>query len=927
MSAFNNLSVAMQSKQLERRTADAALKRAMVGREEAEAEIRRLKEDARLLQKAVQEGKERERRVGERLETVMENYGRAKETHAHTQALWEKEIRRARKENFKTQSSVVKTQEDLKSARSAVRILEENLEREKERSRAREQEAFNARYQIVGVQEQLEQALERIKLVEQERDAFKTAAKNEEVARIAAEGRLPLPKTEDPTDEFASPKKTTIRYTAGKEPRVSLSTMDIVSSAASEIEIEELTTQVLWERQRADRAQEMVEFLQAECQMHCCPCSKSSSSKRPSSCSPPQKRRRESVESPEPHEHAPEQPVRESPQAVPSPPHIEEPEPEPRRVKSKKEPRRSTIFCPREGIFRTVSEQEAEAMEAEREEEQPAEEDHASQELDTNTLDPMDVETNPRMYARTPSVDPPTFALLSQNRTSLQSLLNAPHGGDSHTDSLPSIRSVPVVEDNETAPAPEHGILQRDSPEPRPHTSATIYTVTTQVPVRDENASSTSSFSDRLRTPSGGSNASFDHTNPALTPTMTREQALAKIRERRGRVRSAAQAAATPRKASKGTDRRDVSAPTGKGVGRRVDLDGDEHALERALATGARLDAQPPLAGPDGPRLGTVVVPRRAPPALARMLRLAVATATTTLATDGCGGSSVGAGIVRLSVERDGGLGLEGDTDAVLAQGRVARGGGLGAGAAGAHEQAERLRRRRQVELGGHHLEQLGDAGTRVAEELGTRRFAAARGGDVQTRVVATNLEDEFVGGAVDERPHVVDPEEVLLAAASQVTAAAVVFGAILDDADAALLDVLEAQDNLLALAQRIVADVVGDELLLEALEVEVAGVAEQLLAVRLVAYLERVSLQQMQQLGEDVGRAVGHRGRQDGGRADEPLAVEPGEHLVRVREEGGEAKREVVGAVGAGEQEGPRYLELAVANGGKDALIVELRY
>ena len=505
------------------------------------------------------------------------------------------------------------------------------------------------------MQEQLEQALERIKLVEQERDAFKTAAKNEEVARIAAEGRLPLPKTEDPTDEFASPKKSTIKYTAGKEPRVSLSTMDIVSSAASEIEIEELTTQVLWERQRADRAQEMVEFLQAECEMHCCPCSKTK--KRHASSSPPQKRRRESVESPEPHEHAPEECGRLSPQALPSPPprievppQIEDPEPEPRRVKSKKEPRRSTIFCPREGIFRTVSEQEAEAMEAEKveREEEPApeecgrlspqalpsppprievppqiedpepeprrvkskkeprrstifcpregifrtvseqeaeameaekverEEEPAPRGPDAHSLDPMDVETNPRMYARTPSVDPPTFALLSQDRTSLQSLLNAPHsgGGDTtHTDSLPSIRSVPVVEeDDEPAPtAPlDHHISQRESPEPRPHTSATIYTVTTQVPVRDENASSTSSFSERLRTPSGASNASsFDHTNPALTPTMTREQALAKIRERRGRVRSAAQAAVAPsRKGSKGTDRRDVSAPTGKTAGR-----------------------------------------------------------------------------------------------------------------------------------------------------------------------------------------------------------------------------------------------------------------------------------------------------------------------------------------------------------------------
>lgn len=66
---FNSLTV--QSKQLERKTADAALKRAMLGREEAESEMRRYRDEARLLRKQVEEGRERERKVGERLETVM----------------------------------------------------------------------------------------------------------------------------------------------------------------------------------------------------------------------------------------------------------------------------------------------------------------------------------------------------------------------------------------------------------------------------------------------------------------------------------------------------------------------------------------------------------------------------------------------------------------------------------------------------------------------------------------------------------------------------------------------------------------------------------------------------------------------------------------------------------------------------------------
>ncbi|WXC66277.1 hypothetical protein SNK03_012056 [Fusarium graminearum] len=609
ISQFNNLSVTMQSKQLERKTADAALKRAMLGREEAESELRKIREETKVLRKAIDEGKERERKVGERLEALMENYGRAKETHAHTQALWEKEIRRARKETFKTQSSIVKLQEELKSARTNAKMIDENLKREKTRSKVREQEAFEARYQIVGVQEQLDQALERIKLVEQERDAFKTAAKNEEVARIAAEGRIPLPPQEN-DDEFASPQK--VRKSASKEPRMSLSMMDIISSEASEAEIEELTIQLQWERQRAERAHEMIEFLQAECHLRCCACSKSN---RSTNVEAPRKKRRSSIglEGPNDKVIKLDSQALEAEKRAASPPHIQEPqyeaqsrdeakaetEPEtqaqperqqyleePPRVlpKARKEPRRSTIFCPKEGIFRTVSEQEAEIIEAQRKvEELEAKRENQthdeSQDVDEVVVEEVvegetfvgdntemerrvstETENNYRRYARTPSVEPPAFAMLAAERTSLASLLSAPHNG-AHSAPIPQIPTMPDVSEDVLA-----------SPETRPHTTNAFYTVTTTttVPMKDDNARNSASFNERLRTPSQNSTGTtFDLSNPALTPTMTREEALAKIRERRGRARSMAQGTATPaRRMVSGTERRDMSAPTGKVAGK-----------------------------------------------------------------------------------------------------------------------------------------------------------------------------------------------------------------------------------------------------------------------------------------------------------------------------------------------------------------------
>ena len=65
---FNSLSKEAAQR---RKDNEAALKRAVLGREEAESETRRLREENRVLRQDVEEGRARERRVGERLEGVM----------------------------------------------------------------------------------------------------------------------------------------------------------------------------------------------------------------------------------------------------------------------------------------------------------------------------------------------------------------------------------------------------------------------------------------------------------------------------------------------------------------------------------------------------------------------------------------------------------------------------------------------------------------------------------------------------------------------------------------------------------------------------------------------------------------------------------------------------------------------------------------
>jgi len=506
IAVFNSL--AFQGKQLERKTNDAALKRAMLGREEAENEMRRYRDDARVLRRQVEEGRERERKVGERLENVMvcillahystsinffwqESYGRAKETHAHTQTLWEKEIRRARKESFKSQSVIVKLQEELKSSRNTMRMAQVDLEQEKERSLKREQEAFAARYQLVGVQEELAQMQEQIKLVEEERDALRTIAKNEEIARIAAEGRIPLPKCED--EEFASPKKV----------RKSMDLIMITSSAASEEELDDLTMKWQWERQRAERAHDRIEFLELECRLNCYA-----------------SRAARHIE--QHSEQIPEEVVIK--QEV---------------IEDVKVGRLSTIFIPEEGVFRTVNLSPAQVNLSPAQEESPWISPAKKTTLDTTII--LEKPNSQRDFARTPSCEPPAPAIISDCNTSLLSLLEAPL---SPTRSKPDVDEA-EVEDTEVEQHVEESEAEETAVIQTFHTVST----TTRIP---------------LAVPA-------DHTppvllpnslDPALSPTMSREEALAMIRERRGRARSLAQGTMTPRKQMvEGTTRRDISAP------------------------------------------------------------------------------------------------------------------------------------------------------------------------------------------------------------------------------------------------------------------------------------------------------------------------------------------------------------------------------
>jgi hypothetical protein len=199
---------------------------------------------------------------------MQEELHRAKDTHNHSITVYEKEIRRARKEAFKSSSGLVKMQEEMKAARNCLKMTQATLETEKLKSSKHEQAAFTAQYQLVGVQEEYQKAFERIRILEEERESLKQSLKEEEISRIAAEGRIALPQAaeDDDADLLSSPTKSPRKVVRNSDSEKE----NVVPKKA--IQLKSLQEELAHERRLRQKAQDQVEFMKMECQFQCCSC-------------------------------------------------------------------------------------------------------------------------------------------------------------------------------------------------------------------------------------------------------------------------------------------------------------------------------------------------------------------------------------------------------------------------------------------------------------------------------------------------------------------------------------------------------------------------------------------------------------------------------------------------------------------------------
>ena len=509
-------------------------------------------------------------------------------------------MRKGRKEAFKSSSAVVKLQEELKAARSALSVTRSDLDLHRVKVGKREQDAFEAQYKLVGVQEELgkmvqqvkileeerdslktsmqeelesmrqqakvvqddrdvletnlkeelEMMKEQVKVVREERDALKTSLKEEEVARIAAEGRIALPVSEV-HDEFSSPKK--LKSPSKKRAReVMEESVGPEGEAEEEDPLKVAQEHLERETKRRKKADDQIEFMKMECQLRCCSCriaeKKGLQYVHDASFSEVIRSEKEKIDKllmeATDAESAALSDGRLSPQSIgePTPPsnHEKSAPWEQATTETAADTEPTLTFSPTTGTFKTVKEE--------------LEFQHA---LHTPTEVIADVRPVLQQSVSAPLLE----------EASLMSLLHAPHHleptAEGHVTSTarrplpyPPSRAASVTTTRPTSQlsrppsreasikarrpphqvnkAPSHEATSRPVQQQAKQTRVVSTTTTTTVPLAD-----------------------------VLSPsTMTREEALEQIRQRRGRARSVAAGTLTPRKQMvEGVAKRDISAP------------------------------------------------------------------------------------------------------------------------------------------------------------------------------------------------------------------------------------------------------------------------------------------------------------------------------------------------------------------------------
>ncbi|USP80273.1 uncharacterized protein yc1106_07547 [Curvularia clavata] len=442
---------------------------------------------------------------------------------------------------------------------SKIQTLQRNLQRAESDVKFKTEEATKYKNDVYNLQvklestnthlsEELEALKEKLALVEAERDALKTSLKEEEVLRIAAEGRIPLPSAEaDEHDEFDAPARSPRKQQDNSRQD---DDKENVSPKKGAVELRFIQQELAAEKRARERAEEQIDFMKMECQFQCCSCRIAETRGKQFVHDDSLEAEMQRIKSTQPIFTPPasnhEDDVMEDVVMRQEPVKAGRPV-TPVDARPAQEPDTVVAFSPSTGTFRSVP--------------SPVKSQPTVAPVEPSPV--VEMSEAPVMDLEAKNMPAPADIRLPESRpTSRVAFARESYKGKSTNINIHEDAVEDSDDDDVSAPEPE------PTGPVTPYFTRTI-TTTTTIPLHFSPATPAFKAARGPMTPSTVAHAAADVQTPVLGELslnklgIDREAALAAIRERRGRARSMAAGQGTPMKQMiEGVkDRRDISAP------------------------------------------------------------------------------------------------------------------------------------------------------------------------------------------------------------------------------------------------------------------------------------------------------------------------------------------------------------------------------
>ncbi|KAF2194614.1 hypothetical protein K469DRAFT_650524 [Zopfia rhizophila CBS 207.26] len=187
---------------------------------------------------------------------------------------YKKRCKELQKESLAVSGAIPKFQSKIQSLERDLRIAESDVKHQTNAAENFKRQVYGLQVGLESVEanlrEELQQMKEKVKLIEEERDALLTSLKEEEILRIAAEGRIPLPAaTTEEHDEFESPVRSPRKLRSFERDDED---KENISPKKAAIDLRFLQQELAQEKRLRERAEEQIDFMKMECQFQCCSC-------------------------------------------------------------------------------------------------------------------------------------------------------------------------------------------------------------------------------------------------------------------------------------------------------------------------------------------------------------------------------------------------------------------------------------------------------------------------------------------------------------------------------------------------------------------------------------------------------------------------------------------------------------------------------